>query len=249
MLPSLYSNLIACWPLQEASGNRASHNLLNDLTDTNTVTQNPSPMGFAAQFTAASSEYLSRADNADLSMGDIDLTITGWMYIDSKTTARPMIMKGSSSTTREYMVQFSDGTDRFRFVVYNSGGVVGIVPADALGSPSLATWYFIRGWHDALNNVVGIQVNALAENTAATTNTPQDSTAETRIGRDEGANYMDGRLAMLTLHKRLLTTQEHTWLYNNGRGRLYPFDGRPFNPSHYNKRTFNRHNRITGVAQ
>ena len=43
--------------------------------------------GMAAQFTAANSEYLSRADNAALSMGDIDFTIETWVYMDTTPTS------------------------------------------------------------------------------------------------------------------------------------------------------------------
>ena len=68
---TLPTNLIAYWKLDEASGTRNDSKGANHLTDNNTVTQAVGKVGNAAQFTLANSEYLSIADNADLSAGDI----------------------------------------------------------------------------------------------------------------------------------------------------------------------------------
>ena len=83
----LKQGLVGAWPLDEASGNRRDvSGLGNTLIDNATVTGNPGPsiyIPLASQFTAANSEYLSIADNALLSMGDIEFTIACFFYADS----------------------------------------------------------------------------------------------------------------------------------------------------------------------
>src|SRR3989344_2206233 len=75
--------LVGWWGLDEENGTRNDLVGNNHLADNNTVTQGTGRVGSAAQFTKANGEYLSISDNADLSMGDIDFTICGWMYLDS----------------------------------------------------------------------------------------------------------------------------------------------------------------------
>src|SRR3990167_8248201 len=80
---TLPTSLMAYFKLDEASGTRVDSKSTNDLTDNNTVTQAVGKVANAAQFTSANSEYLSIGDTLDLSTGDIDFTISGWMYPDS----------------------------------------------------------------------------------------------------------------------------------------------------------------------
>ena len=65
---NLLTNLISFWEMEEASGTRVDAVVAsgNDLTDNATVTQNPGKVGNAAQFTLATSEWLSHVSNASL---------------------------------------------------------------------------------------------------------------------------------------------------------------------------------------
>ena len=77
------SGLIAYWTLDEASGTRVDAHGNNDLSDNNTVTSTTGKVGDAAAFATANSEYLSRADNADLSVGNIDFTFDLWLNLST----------------------------------------------------------------------------------------------------------------------------------------------------------------------
>ena len=106
---SFTDNFIAFWKLGEASGTRVDSIGSNDLTDNNTVTQAAGKIGNCAQFTAANSEYLSIADNAALSTGDIDFSIVFWVYFDSTPSFADVIAKWAAGE-QEYVVEFGSNT-------------------------------------------------------------------------------------------------------------------------------------------
>jgi hypothetical protein len=222
----LNSSVVAFWKLEEASGTRAdATGRGNNLTDNNTVTQAAGKIGNAASFASASSEYLSCADNADLSTGDVDFTIAGWFYLTTKTAAMDLLAKWGASGNFEYILFYDLGTDRFVFTVSNNGTAAATVSASTFGSPAVGTWYFVVVYHDATGNLLGISVNNGAFNTLAHTTGVFNSTAGFRLGaRDSGsAAYFNGRADAVGFWKRLLSSAEITELYNAGAGREYPF--------------------------
>lgn len=220
----LTDNLISYWELEEASGTRDDAHGANDLTDNNTVGQSASgKVGNCADFEADNSEKLTRADNTDLSAGDISFTFAAWVFLESKT-ARMNIITKDGPTDGEYDIQWHDIVDRFQFVVFgtsgfgNSGAAVG----DALGSPSTATWYFIVAWHDATANTVNIQINNGTVDSAAHSAGVFDGTGVFAIGAtDAFGQYFDGLIDQVGFWKRVLTSQERTDLYNSGNGLSY----------------------------
>lgn len=234
---ALADGLAAFWNLQEASGARADAVGAETLTDNNTVTQNPGPSAVipaSAQFTRALSEYLSHVDDAILSSGDIDFTWAGWVYLDSKPAATQLslMMKwgvNGGGDDREYgIVWDSTGVytaDGFAFIASADGIGENWIVASTFGAPTIGTWHFIVAYHDAANNLIGISVDAGAFDTFAFAGGSRNGVADLMFGRNDKANglYHDGRLAAWGYWKRLLTAAEITWLYNGGKGRLYPF--------------------------
>lgn len=249
---SLLSGLMDYWPLHEASGSRGSAIGQHTLTDNGTVTQSAGRVVYAGQFTAVNSEYLSAADDAALSTGDIDYTLWAWVYFDTKAADRSVISKWSAAGQLEYLLWYESGTDRLQFFVSGNGTASTSVSDSSLGSPATATWYFLRAWHDSVGNVIGIQSDVRAPVTAAHTTGSFDSTSSVLIGASTStpANFWNGRICEVGFSKRLLTTQEHWWLYNDGLGRTYPFDGRP-SPSGLGRHPAMvgpRRSRLPGVA-
>lgn len=225
---ALTDNLISYWKLDETSGTRADAVVAtgNDLTDNNTVTSNPGKIGNAGQFTFANTEYLSHADNASLSAGDIDISFAGWMYLDSKATYQVLLSKhdGATIAGSEYLIMYDQGLDRFTFTVYQGTTNSGTIAANNLGSPSTATWYYIVAWHDATANTVNIQVNNGTVDSVSYSNGINDTTTAFDIGALSNTGFaMDGRIDEVGLWKRTLTVQERTDLYNSGNGFTYPF--------------------------
>lgn len=178
----------------------------------------------AAQFTSADKDYLTIADNATLSLGNIDFTIAGWVYLDSKgATSQTIAMKGTANSNVgiEFRLHWITGTDRFQMGVSN-GTTLTSVTATTFGAPSTSTWYFVVAYHDATADKIYIQINNGTADEAAHTVGSQDTSGNFHLGFNTGtSNYWSGRLDSIGFWKRTLTTAEKTWLYNSGSGRLY----------------------------
>lgn len=249
-MQSLYSSLVDYWPLHEASGDRSSGIGRNTLTDNNTVTQAAGRAVYAAQFTRANSERLSVANNGSIGFGDIDFTFACWLYLDNKTNSQNIFTKDDGSSQRDYRLIYNQAVDRFQFEVFRATDSAVTLSAGALGAPTAATWYFCVCWHDAAADTMSIEINARLQNSQATGGALQAAqTSALGIGgADSAANYMDGRVCEAAMWRRVLTLQERWWLYNNGLGRTYPFDGR-MSPVALGRGVVNhRRNRLTGMA-
>lgn len=223
---SILGSLVAYWNLDEVSGSRADSVGGQTLTDNATVTQAAGKVNFAGQFTAANTEFLSRNSEATLQTGDIDFTFAGWAYLDTKAANMQMLSKRGSNAAIEYDLSYDVASNRFIWRVGSGAGtVIGTATANVLGSPSTATWYYIVVWHDAANNLVGIQVNDGTANTAATTGPAGTGTVGFKIGAKNTSPIepWNGRIDEVGLWKRLLTSAEKTALYGAGNGLAYPF--------------------------
>lgn len=204
----------------------------NDMTAVNSPT---SVAGLvyptAEQYVAASSQYDSLADNAAVSAGDIDFGIAGWVKLASKGSSRTAVNKWGASGQFAYAGPYYDSSpDRFVFYVSPDGTASASVAANALGSPSLATWYFVMNWHDATNNTINIRVNHGTVNSAAHTTGIFDNTTAFEIGRrSDGVQFWDGTIGDITLFKSppggiaSIINELSSRLYNNGAGRVWPF--------------------------
>lgn len=228
---ALTDNLIALWELEEASGTRVDAHSTNDLSDVATVTQATGKVGNAAQFTAANGEYLSIADNAALSTGDVDFMLAAWVFLDSKTTFRIIASKygGTFGTDQEWNWLYNSSSDRFTFTLRDVSGNVSTVEANNLGSPSISVWYYIIAWHDATANTINIQVNDGTVDSMAHTTGTIDGTGAFEIGNSSvGIGLpMDGRIDQVGFWKGGFPTDGGTFagartaLYNGGAGLSY----------------------------
>lgn len=220
---ALTDNLIAYWKLNETSSTRSDSVGTNHLTDVNSVGTNGGKRGKSALFVAVNAQYLTINDNTDLSTGDIDFTLAGWIRLTSKSA----IMRWGKWQTGalEYNIAYHTSDDRFRFEVSANGTSTGAsVVANNLGSPTVEQWYFLVVWHDATGNTINIQINNGTADSTAHSGGVFDSTAPFRIGSNgDGATYWNGRVDELGFWKRVLTANEKTTLYAGGTGTTYPF--------------------------
>ena len=150
-LRALSDNLQCYWKLEEASGTRIATYALGDsafcdLSDNNTVTQNTGKLGYAAQFVAANSEYLSIADNANLSTADIDFMIAAWVYRDSNVDAN-IVSKQDTGASSEYSLVVASTSNKINWYV---GANANMISTQTL---AVGSWYFIVAWHDSVNNL------------------------------------------------------------------------------------------------
>lgn len=215
----LYDSLVAFWALDEASGNRADSIGANTLTDTNTVTSNTGLVySTAAEFTPANSEYLTIADNAALSTGNVDFWVAAWVYSADTTTNRTIMAKSQTTTNREFRLWLLYGKPSF--IVFNNNTSTG--EAVLTETVSLNTWHFIIGWHDAANDQVGIQMDNGTPVTASYSGGAANSTASFRIGMLASVTsfYWTGRIGPVMMGKNYLpTAADIDYLYNGGSGR------------------------------
>jgi hypothetical protein len=249
---SLYAGLVSYWPLNDVNDMAGTG---NTLTNNNAAPLSRNPTGPAqngfGQFNSASSQYLSLTDNALVSTGDIDWTICCWVQLTAKGADRTIISKYGAAGTREYNLFFNNASDRFQLTISGDGTAVTTLLDNNLGSPNTSEWYFLRAWHDATGNTINLQSNLNTVNSTAHTTGSFDSSSALLIGAvvpSAPISHMYGLMSDIIFWKRLLTTQEHAWLYNNGLGRRFPWVNAT-SPSHLGRGsgTMVRRNRITGV--
>jgi Concanavalin A-like lectin/glucanases superfamily len=219
---ALIDGLVSYWRLEEVgSDDRLDAHGSNDLTAEGGVGGATGKLGGAGSFDGVG-DYLSHADNADLSTGDVGFTIQAWVYLDTTTGGQDLVAKDSSGGFGEYLLGVTDG--EFRFQVTDSGGNTDLVQATNFGTASTGTWYLVHAWHDSVNNQIGIAVNAGTPNTKSYTAGVADSTRAFQLGvRAGGSSYLEGRLDAVALWKRVLSSSERSQLYNSGAGLEYPF--------------------------
>lgn len=221
---ALIDNLISHWRLEEASGTRVDSHGSNDLTDNNTVTQQTGKQGNCGQFTDANNEFLSRADNASLSTGDIDFLIAVWVRADAFPGVGVIASKGglAVNSVDDEWVLWSLG-DTLKFTVI-SGPVSSFTTVTWASTPATATWYFVVAWHDAGANTINIQVNNGTIDSLSHSGGAQSGAAPFLMGVDNATvGNWDGRIDEFSFWKRILTTDEKTQLYNSDNGIAWPW--------------------------
>lgn len=226
---ALTDSLVAYWRLD---GDGVDATLRgNDITPVG-VSWVAGLIGQAADLESTESDYLWRADNADLSMGDIDFTIAAWVKLESLVNGAIVAKYTTLGNQREYLVLFN-ATDhvpnnRFSFTVSPLGTITGLttIDATAFGLPGTGTWYLVVAQHDATANTIGICVNAGATDTAGYATGVFNGTANFNIGRIEVTTTFypfDGLIDAVGIWKRVLSAAEIAQLYNAGAGLDYPF--------------------------
>lgn len=221
----LLENLDAYWKLD---GLAEPINSLT-LTNTNGVTFSSGGLGTigdVAHFASASSQQLSRADNALISGGDRMIHIFGWLYLTSKPAASMTFIAQGATTggVRSWALVWDQATDRILMQGSSTGAAVDVSRVNTvLGSPSTGTWYFFDFFHDPTANLVGIAHNASAHETTAYSLGLFDSGADITLGGRAG-QYLNGRLWGWGFRSRKLTDAERTYLYMAGAPSLsYPW--------------------------
>ena len=222
---ALIDGLISYWKLDEASGTRNDSHSTNHLTDNATVGSGTGKVNNAADFIAANGEFLSLADNADVSFADDALTFNLWGRPDDTGVTRTLFGKWSAAgdaPTLEYALRRLSG-NVFDWRVGNGSGTnTNKSHSQAVSS---ATWYMVTVMHDPAANVIGISVNGGAFETAAFSGGLLDSTNSFCVGRpgDFAGQYWDGLIDEMGVWGRVWTTDDLTEAYGGGTPPAYPF--------------------------
>ena len=169
----------------------------------------------ARQFTAASSEYFTRADNATLSAGDIHLWVAAWVYLDALGTDRAIASKWTAGQL-EWRLAYEAAGNTVYFEVSSNGSAAAASVATA--AIAAAGWYFVLAWHDPATNTINIKLNNATTVTTSTSGGIFDGTGAFEIGRIASGNYWNGRIGPVGFWKPSAapTAAEATALYNSG---------------------------------
>lgn len=215
LFAALGDNLVACWALDEASGNATDAAVGNDLTDNNTVTSAAgagASTGTSRAFASASSEYFSRADNADLSFGNENISFAGWAYLTTNDTTRYMFTKWADPTF-EYLFSYITGTG----IRLSAGG--GTKVTSTFGTLSTATWYLVAAGYSATADEFWISVNANTPDVASDAGGFTDGAGDFRMSSEVNGNsgHWNGRLDEWAVWRRDIRADLAT-LYNSASG-------------------------------
>jgi hypothetical protein len=221
---ALTDSLVDAWEMEDASGNATGSHAGLTLTETGGTipATTGKPVG-ARDFEAIDTEWFERADEAALSLGNIDFTWAAWVNAESLGANRSIIMKGNASSL-EAELRYINSVTMFSFRVASGAAFANLtaVNATTFGTPSTATWYWLLAQHDATGNTIGMSVNNGTLDTAAYTFGSYDSTAPFRVGAySDFSEYWDGPIGQVLFWKRLLTSDEKASVYNSGNGLSY----------------------------
>lgn len=198
-------------------------------TVTNVTIVNASPTttpttDYAAQFTAASNNFLLLSDGGMTALDPVgtDFSVAALVYLDAVGADRPIFTKGAPGLTNQsFNLEYENATTQFRFSISN-GATVYAVNDTTLGTPSLATWYCLIGIYDDTGKTISLNTNRNVGASTGTTGSISDTAANIRIGRDPVGANMSGRIDKIRYSKRKWTTAEQNQICTTlGKGMLY----------------------------
>lgn len=215
----LGSGLVAYYKMDETSGTRADYAHINDMAASGAggVTSGTGQIGTAGDFESSDSDFLSIADNADISMATSQqYTVTAWVNAESKPgTLMDFVAK--SGTQTDYELTWRHTNDR----LVHANAPSQAVDADNYGALQTSTWLFVVGWYDGTN--MNISVNNGTANSTTDGGT-SDGNGTLRIGSFDGTGrYFDGLIDEVRIYKKSLSAAERADLYTLGtQGRDFP---------------------------
>lgn len=179
-----------------------------------------------------STQFLSRASQASLQLGDTTKSYVAWFKAESFVNSFHTVLgkDDEAAGASEYVIYAkNDGSGNYniQWAVFDAAGST--IASITLTGTNLATgtWYMVAVGHNHTTNEIWASLNAAAKTTAATGGTaPAAGGAQLRIGAIEfsGAErYFDGLVGPAGIATEELTADDLTSLYNAGAGRAYPF--------------------------
>lgn len=207
-LPIQQSGIVSYWKLDESSGNAIDSKGSNTLTDNNTVGSATGIVGNARDFESSNSEYfsISHASQTGLDIAS-DMTLSGWINLESNTGLSQLIM-AKDSVTDGYGMVVSSALKGYAFIGSNG----------ALGSTTLPTsaWVYITATYD--NSFNRIYINSALDGSTANTTNPSTASDPFYMGvaSPSLALYFDGLMDELVIAQRYFREEEIKTSYVKG---------------------------------
>ncbi|HEX5234672.1 MAG TPA: choice-of-anchor D domain-containing protein [Silvibacterium sp.] len=220
------SHLQGYWDMDQMSGSSFldATNNGNTLTNTNGVTQSTNNVQgtFSAAFNPANKTMLSRSDTA-LSSGFVgksgstnaNVTIGGWIYVNSISSNATFFMKGAGKAWGLFLGVGSN-LGKMEWQTFLDSGFREVASNNAL-TPN--TWYHVVGRVNAATNEQAIFINGVKQSQTykASSATMFTDSTPIQIGGSSSGTYLNGNVDELFVFNRALSDSEIASLYN---GRL-----------------------------
>jgi hypothetical protein len=216
------------WPMSSVDGSGNLRDLSEQdrtLTNTNTAQYNYSNLIPYAQFTAASSQYFTRADEAGLDILGTEsyiasaargLTMGCWCWFDNAATALEFLLsKWGAVGQRSYLLRRS-ATGFGQFVITNDGSIQETVPAST--TIDVATWVFMAGrFTPSAELKIWVNNNSWTNTSGISASIFNSNAAFTLGASSVPDSYLGGRLSMCFLCATALSDAIIGQLYEQSR--------------------------------
>lgn len=221
----LLTNLVSYWKLSDLVDSVGA----NTLTNNNAATFVAGKIGNAVNLVAASTQYLSVADNASLDFTSA-MTIDGWVKFTTSGGIQTLASKWNFSTDGCWAIQMTAGEIVVNVATTPTDG--GTTHGDTSGlGLTTATWYHIAVVFDGTltgnANRLKVFVNGVQKTLTFTGTIPAtllNSASAFELGRFQGlGRFLDGLLDEVAQWGRALTSAEILARYAAGTGIQWPF--------------------------
>lgn len=242
-MKSLLSGLVEYWPGDEAPTGGSNFRgalgklTLSDLTHT-AVGINAGKVFKERGTIAADLDYFEHTDDALLNPGDTDFCFCMWYNFMTHVAGTQTIFSKSQTGAANLQYQaVVDTNDKIEWLVSGNGAAWTTLVCNNLGALSADSSpdgaYFLMFFHDSVNNIIGVKSckSILAGNTYGILDSAAHATGvftgirPFQIGaiNASAGYYGNGKYCEIGFWNRILTEQEFAYLWNNGRGRTFPF--------------------------
>lgn len=182
--------LRAFWPMSSVSQLSQAADLSGQartLSNNGAVTWGITGVIPHAVFVAASSQYLSRADEAALD-GGTALTVGGWFEFDGLGAAAGLLSKWETTGNQRGYRIFKADNDTIAGSISVDGTLVDTITSAAI---TVAGWYFVALRFTA-STELALFVSGVKTTAASSRATIFNNTGAFEIGRSAGGSYLDG---------------------------------------------------------
>lgn len=163
-------------------------------------------------------DYLN-VTHADYNFGDVDFTISAWVNHDVGGAVQVIAGKWKESTNERCYQLIINASNQLEFQVSNDGTAE--VLSTTTSTLSTGTWYYVEGYHDATNDIIGTKIYNTSgslvdsDTTAHTTGINQASANNFYTGKNDDGNFLNGKLDNVVVFNSTITTTD---LINSGDG-------------------------------
>ena len=172
----------------------------------------------AADFTAASSQYLSSSSSGLNPNGTTDFSIGCWVKVDSLTLNMGIMGQYDGVTTGKFYLGTSTGGNKIAFKIQEADATTTAI--NSTTTISAGPWYFAVAVYDYTNSLLKITVNGEAFATTPITDPHDSNTIDFWMGR-QTTSYLDGTVDGAFFYNKALSLSDIQSLYAEGVGIKY----------------------------